>query len=55
MADRPGGRSHLGDRYGHLFPEVDVGAATKLEALRNYGLQSGAEVYRPHVYTQSML
>ena len=55
MPDRPGGQSHLGDRYGHLFSEVDVGAATKLEALRNHGLQTGAEVYRPHVYTQSML
>jgi len=33
------------DRYGHLFPEVEVGAATKLEALRNSGLQTGAEVY----------
>jgi hypothetical protein len=33
------------DRYGHLFPEVDVGAATKPEALRNYRLQTGAEVY----------
>jgi len=45
MPDRPGGQSHLGDRYGHLFSEVDVGAATKLEALRNYGLQTGAGVY----------
>jgi len=25
------------DRYGHLFPEVDVGGAAKLEALRNFG------------------
>jgi hypothetical protein len=27
------------DRHGHVFPEVDVGAAAKLEALRNFGLQ----------------
>ena len=33
------------DRYGHLFPEVDCGAAAKLEALRNFGLQSGTEAY----------
>jgi len=26
------------DRYGHLFPEVDVGAAAKLNALRTHGL-----------------
>ncbi len=25
------------DRYGHLFFEVDVGAAAKFEALRNFG------------------
>jgi hypothetical protein len=33
------------DRYGHLFPEVDVGAATKLEALRNFSALISAEVY----------
>jgi integrase len=33
------------DLYGLLFPEVDVGAAAKLETLRNFGLQTGAEVY----------
>jgi hypothetical protein len=33
------------NRYGHLSSEVDVGAAAKLEALRNFGLQTGAEVY----------
>jgi integrase len=26
------------DRYGHLFPEVDSGAAAKLDAIRNEGL-----------------
>ena len=25
------------DRYGHLFPEVDSGAAAKRDALRNSG------------------
>jgi len=33
------------DRYRHLFPEVDAAAAAKLEALRNFGLQTRAEVY----------
>jgi hypothetical protein len=32
-------------QHGHLFPEVDNGAAAKLEALRNFGLPTGAEVY----------
>jgi integrase len=31
------------DRYGHLFPEVDGGAARKLEALRTAGLASIAK------------
>jgi hypothetical protein len=33
------------DRYGHRFPEVDVGAVAKLETLRNFGLQTGTNVY----------
>ena len=33
------------DRFGHLSSEIDVGAAAKLEALRNFGLQTDAEVY----------
>jgi len=26
------------DRYGHLFPEVDSGAAAKLDVVRTFGL-----------------
>jgi hypothetical protein len=33
------------DCYGHLFPEVDVGAAAKLEALRNTDIPISAELY----------
>jgi hypothetical protein len=32
------------DRYGHLFPEVDVGVAANLEALRNFGPLTGARL-----------
>jgi integrase len=31
------------DRYGHLFPEVDSGAAVKLDAIRAGGLSRAAE------------
>jgi hypothetical protein len=34
-----------GGVYGHLFPEVDSGAAAEFGALRNFGLPTGAEVY----------
>jgi hypothetical protein len=37
--------AYLSGVYGHLFPEVESGAAAKLEALRNFGLPTGAEVY----------
>ncbi|MGB9112679.1 MAG: tyrosine-type recombinase/integrase [Acidimicrobiales bacterium] len=32
------------DRYGHLFPEVDSGAAAKLDGLRRTGLRSIADL-----------
>ena len=38
------------DRYGHLFPEVDVGAAAKLEAHRNFGLLTARKPI-DHTYT----
>jgi hypothetical protein len=35
----------LPDLKTSLFPEVDVGVAAKLEALRNFGALIGAELY----------
>lgn len=38
---RRGGHSSVSftyDRYGQLFPEVDSGAAARLDAVRTFGL-----------------
>jgi hypothetical protein len=42
---RPQMAAYLSEVYGHLFPEVNSGAAAELGALRNFGLPTGAEVY----------